>query len=256
MSRVNVLGLPVDVIGVEAASAQIDQWIALGGRGYVCCLNVHLLEEARSDENVAAAVSGAGLVVPDGAPIAWYVRRSYGIGLARLTGSDLFDRVCRDSLSTNRTHYFAGSTPSTLSLMLTEVRRRYPGILIAGASALPFSETAAESFETFAADVRKASPDIMWVGLGAPKQELWMWRLYERLDVPVLAGVGAVFDFVAGTKSRAPVWAQQRGLEWAYRALTEPRRLGRRYFFTNASFAVALTRDLIRRRTARGGVLR
>lgn len=251
MTRVDMLGVPVDAVAIEFAAAQIDEWIERGDRSYVCCLNVHLLEEARRDEKVAAALSGAGLVVPDGAPIAWYVRLARGIDLTRLSGSDLFDRVCRDSLVTGRTHYFAGSTPTTLKLMLAEVHRRYPRIIIAGASPLPFSDTADESFEGFAAEVHKAAPDIMWVGLGAPKQELWMWRLHERLDVPVLAGVGAVFDFVAGTKRRAPAWVQQSGLEWAYRALNEPRRLGRRYLLTNASFAVAVSRDLVRRRMPR-----
>lgn len=245
MSTVEVLGTRVDAIDLDATVERIEEWIEAGKREFVCFANVHVVETARRSPAVAEALAAAGLVLPDGAPVAWAASRVRGRPTERIAGSDVFDAVCRRLQG--RRHFFLGSTPLVLAALEAAVRERYPGIVVAGSYSPPYGESVTPAGEVAAA-VSAAAPDIVWVGLGAPKQELFMHRARGVLEAPVMLGVGAVFDFVSGTKPRAPVWAQRAGLEWAHRLAREPRRLGRRYIETNSRFALALARDLRKRR--------
>lgn len=246
MKRGHVLGLPVVATSRTEACDELERWIAERRREYVVLANVHVVESARRDPLLADALRHAGLVLPDGAPVAWAVARDTGTRSERVTGSDVFDELCRRSQTAGYRHFLYGSMPETLELLSSRVAQRYPGLEICGTLSPPFTPEAELRDEQLAV-IAAARPDIVWVGLGAPKQELWMRLVRERLEAPLLLGVGAVFDFASGQKARAPRLVQRLGLEWAHRLVKEPRRLAKRYVVTNTTFVVALVR------AARGG---
>ena len=239
-----VLGTPVAATSRVEACDHLERWIAERRREYIVLANVHLIETGRRDPAVAEALAHAGVVLPDGAPVAWSVRRATGSQSDRVTGSDVFEELCGRSPSNGYRHFFYGSSPQTVEALEGFVGRDYPGIEICGSLSPPFSP-AAELRADELATINEARPDIVWVGLGAPKQELWMRLARPHLEAPLLLGVGAVFDFASGSKRRAPDLLQQLGLEWAYRLAREPRRLGRRYLTTNTSFTVTTLRSLL-----------
>jgi N-acetylglucosaminyldiphosphoundecaprenol N-acetyl-beta-D-mannosaminyltransferase len=161
----------------------------------------------------------------------------------RVTGSDLFEALCSRR---RRRHFFLGSTQETLDCLTRAVANLYPQAEICGAYSPPFGPFGERECAEMVGRANSAMADIVWVGLGAPKQELWLHANRSALTAPAVIGVGAVFDFASGTKPRAPVWMQSTGLEWAHRLLTEPRRLWRRYLFTNTSFALRAAGAVIR----------
>jgi N-acetylglucosaminyldiphosphoundecaprenol N-acetyl-beta-D-mannosaminyltransferase len=161
-------------------------------------------------------------------------------------------RVIEDGRDLGVRHFLLGSTEDVLRRLEQRLARRFPGAEIVGRLSLPFVE--ADDFsgtEAAIADVRRASPHIVWLSLGCPKQELWMLRYAHELAPALLAGVGAAFDFHAGTKRRAPPWVQRAGLEWLHRLVSEPRRLASRYARTNSEFLLLAGRELLRQRHLR-----
>lgn len=239
MNEGRVLGLPVASISRAEACAELARWIAERRRSYAVLANVHVIETARRLPQVAEALAGAGLVLPDGAPVAWCVSRSTGVRSERVTGTDLLEGLCRVSAEHGYRHFFYGSTLETLEALVAALERRYPGIAIAGALAPPFVPAPALPPDDAAA-INAARPDIVWVGLGAPKQDLWMRLARPQLEAPVLVGIGAAFDFASGRKPCAPEPLRRAGLEWLFRLAHEPRRLWRRYLVTNTTFVLGL----------------
>jgi N-acetylglucosaminyldiphosphoundecaprenol N-acetyl-beta-D-mannosaminyltransferase len=252
MTEAEVLGTSVAAVALAEAADELERWIRTGTRSYACLANVHVIETARRSPEVAESLRRAGLVLADGAPVAWFARRVLGRHAARVTGSDIFEELCRRSAGTYR-HYFFGSTPETLAGLEAAVRERFPGVVVCGSHAPPFRPLSYGEQEAVVRTINEARPDIVWIGLGAPKQELWMAWARELLDAPVLAGIGAVFDFASGRKARAPRLVQRLGLEWLHRLASEPRRLARRYLVTNSSFVLGATRSLLV--DERGGVV-
>ena len=244
----DVLGTPIFVGDVASAATWIVERAPTGAGGYVCLCNVHLFVEARHDDEVRRALEGAALAFPDGWPIAWLQRRLGRRSATRVAGPDLMARAIADGRSSGVRHFLLGSSEGVLSRLEENLCRRFPGTQIAGRLSLPFFE--ADEFsgtEAAIADARRASPHIVWLSLGCPKQELWMLRYAEDLSPALVAGVGAAFDFHAGTKRRAPDWVQRAGLEWLHRLLSEPRRLASRYARTNSEFLLLAGRELLRR---------
>jgi len=242
MTLASILDL-VQSQALEDAVARAEQWIETRRQGVVCFANVHVVETARRNRGLAGALSNADLVLADGAPVAWALGRFSGRPATRVTGSDFFHALCGRGKGKYR-HLFIGSTPATLSRLTNEVVHRYPGIKIVGEIAPPFGSWSEDEGTRIIAEINAANPDVVWVGLGAPRQELWMQQARSSVSAPVIAGVGAVFDFVSGNRVRAPRWMQRVGLEWLHRLAHEPRRLGPRYLRTNASFVVAAVSSL------------
>jgi N-acetylglucosaminyldiphosphoundecaprenol N-acetyl-beta-D-mannosaminyltransferase len=244
-----LLGVPISVIDYDGTIAVMDGLIESGERGYVCAAPVHALMVAQEDPEMRAALEGATLVVPDGMPIVW---------AANLLGERLKDRVYGPELMTRysahcaergyRVWLYGGRDQGSLVQLTLTLRRRHPGIKLVGGFSPPFRPMTAEEEDELVQQVNSAKPDVLWVGIGVPKQEKWMARMRERLDVPVMCGVGAAFDFHAGRISMAPTWMQQRGLEWIYRIAQEPRRLLPRYLYTNPRFVVAFARQYLAER--------
>jgi N-acetylglucosaminyldiphosphoundecaprenol N-acetyl-beta-D-mannosaminyltransferase len=243
---VTVRGVRVDALSLDEAVARALAWIEDRRRGTVCFANVHVVETARRDDDLSAALTEAGLVLPDGAPVAWALSLKSRKRVQRVTGADFFDAFCA-STSGRARHFFIGSSQENLDDLTRRTRERFPGLNICGTLAPPFGSLAELTTPDVADRIATDRPDVVWVGLGAPKQERWMAWARERLDVPVLAGIGAVFEFRSGARRRAPRLLQTLGLEWAFRVAQEPRRLARRYATTNASFVLGVCRDALRR---------
>jgi N-acetylglucosaminyldiphosphoundecaprenol N-acetyl-beta-D-mannosaminyltransferase len=249
-----VLGVPVAMVDYAHAIAVMDQLIERDQRGYVCAAPVHALMVAQDDPEMLAALRGSTMVVPDGMPVVW---------AANLLGEQLRDRVYGPELmlrysahSAERGHrvwLYGGRDQGSLVQLALSLRRDHPGIQVVGGYSPPFRPLGADEEDTIAHQINEARPDVLWVGIGVPKQEKWMARMRDRLDVPVMCGVGAAFDFHAGRVSMAPAWMQERGLEWIYRTLQEPRRLMGRYLSTNPRFVAAFARQYMRERRRQRG---
>ena len=247
-----MLGVPVSVIDYEGTMEVMDGLVAGRERGYVCVAPVHAVMEARDDPEMLAALRGATLVVPDGMPVVW---------AANLLGERLPDRVYGPELMLrysdrcarvgHRVWLYGGRDQGSLVQLALSMRRRHPGIKVVGGYSPPFRPLTAEEEDKVAAEINAARPDVLWVGIGVPKQEKWMAHMRERLDVPVMCGVGAAFDFHAGRVSMAPRWMQERGLEWVYRTAQEPRRLLPRYLYTNPRFVAGFARQYLAERRRR-----
>lgn len=235
-SRVDVLGIPVAPIDLQLAVGQFADWIRNRERHYVCVTGVHGVVESLDDRSLAQIHRRAGLVVPDGMPLVWLSRRAGFRRCGRVYGPSLLEAACSASQRGQWSHYFYGGAPRVTPRLIERLRRRFPDLAVAGWESPPFRPpTPAEDRDT-TDRINASGADIVWVGLGTPKQERWMASRRPRLTPPILVGVGAAFDFLAGLKPQAPKWMQRNGLEWLFRTLTEPRRLGPRYLRSNPRF--------------------
>lgn len=217
---------------------------ALGAEGttaksfWLACLNPHSVRMAMADPEAKAALKSAGFLIPDGAGIVLASRILGGGIRGRITGSDVFLEVSRSlERKAGASYFFLGSTEETLALIKRKLTLEFPGIRFAGSYSPPFAEVFSEEQNLAMIDaVNQAAPDVLWVGMTAPKQEKWIYQNKDRLNVNFIAAVGAVFDFYAGKVKRSHPWFQRHGLEWLPRLLQEPRRLWRRTFISAPVF--------------------
>lgn len=250
MEAVEILGVDCAVADVASAAEAVVERAREHAGGYVCLCNVHLLMLAQREDHVRAALGGAWRAFADGSPVAWLQRRSGELGAERVAGTDLMRAVMDRGRSHDLRHLLFGSDLETLRLLRARLDAEYPGLTVAGTIAPPFA-THRELADRFLGAIEEARPHVVWCGLGAPKQELWMSVTSARLPGSLFIGVGAAFDFVAGTKTRAPAAMQRLGLEWLHRLATEPARLGRRYLVSNSRFAFAVARQHLGARASR-----
>mgnify|MGYP001065016233 FL=1 len=207
---------------------------------YICVSNVHTTVMSYENEEYRKIQNSAAMALPDGAPLSSYSRRKGYKQAQRVTGPDLMLELFAISKEKGYRHYFYGATEETLQSMKEVLERDYPGIEIAGMYAPPFRALTPQEDAQIVAKINESRPDFIWIGLGAPKQEEWMYQHMGQLQ-GVLIGVGAGFDYLAGYIKRAPRWMQRMSLEWLYRLLQDPKRLWRRYFTSNVKF-ICLTR--------------
>jgi N-acetylglucosaminyldiphosphoundecaprenol N-acetyl-beta-D-mannosaminyltransferase len=250
-ATVEVVGVPLSVIDYEQTLRWIDGMVAERRRGYVCVCNVHTVMAAREDAELRAALLTSSLNVPDGQPLVWAMN-ALGQSLRdRVYGPELMARACaRAAASGQRFYLYGGRDQDALVQLGLSLRRRFPGLKIAGAYAPPFRALTAEERMAIADDINESEADVVWVGIGVPKQEKWMAALRPHLETPVLVGVGAAFDFLAGLVPQAPPQLQKAGLEWLFRLTQEPRRLWRRYLRYNPRFVGAFARQLAQQRSS------
>jgi N-acetylglucosaminyldiphosphoundecaprenol N-acetyl-beta-D-mannosaminyltransferase len=249
-----LLGTEVAVVDYASALDRIDELISARERGFVCAVSAHGLVTAADDPELAIALSSADMCVPDGMPLVWALR-SLGESIDdRVYGPTLMERCCeRLARRGGRVWLCGGHDEEALAALRAELVRRFPGLVVAGGWVPPFRLLEETELEELAARIDADRPDVVWVGISTPRQEKLMARLRPRLYAPVMVGVGAAFDFIAGRKPQAPQWMQQRGLEWLYRTAREPRRLGRRYARVNPRFATRFARQWTRERRGRAG---
>ena len=235
----NILGYPVTSLGKGQCIDLILEWIDRNGRprNFVCA-NPHSIQIAETDKNFKDAILHADLVTPDGIGVV-LASRILGGGITdRITGSDIFLGLSEklNELGGKR-YFFLGSTDEVLCQIREKISREFPGIVIAGTYSPPFKpEFSDRDIEEMVKAVSAAKPDVLWVGMTAPKQEKWIYTNKDKLDVRFIGAIGAVFDFYVGRVKRSHPVFQRLGLEWLPRLIQEPRRLWRRNFVSNPAF--------------------
>ncbi|MGH9870465.1 MAG: WecB/TagA/CpsF family glycosyltransferase [Candidatus Polarisedimenticolia bacterium] len=256
-SSVSLGGVRLDGGSHEHIVSQILEWCASPSftTRIVTLVNAYSLASALDDPEFHEALNRADISIPDGAPVAWISRWLSGQRFERFSGPDLMHTLLtlpdRDSIK----HFVYGGSADALDRLelrynhgMATVRRR-----IVGSYAAPFRELSIEEEQAFKARLEELKPDILWVCLGTARQEKWMARMSHKLNVPVMAGVGAAVDFLSGTKPRAPRWLQRAGLEWLFRLVTEPRRLWKRYLIGNVIFLRLAVSELWQHLSTRRG---
>jgi N-acetylglucosaminyldiphosphoundecaprenol N-acetyl-beta-D-mannosaminyltransferase len=243
--RVNILGVGVSAVNIDMTLEVIEAWINHRDPHYVCVTGVHGLIESHNDSKIRRIHNQAGLVTPDGMPLVWISRLMGYSHVERVYGPDLMLTLCNVSQLMGYKHFFYGGGYGIAEKLSSNLIDRFPALRIVGWYSPPFRDLTREEEHNIVNMIKLANPDILWVGLSTPKQELWMANYVDRLHVPVLIGVGAAFDFHAGLKKQAPRWMQLSGLEWLFRFFSEPRRLWRRYLFNNPLFLMLITLQLL-----------
>lgn len=236
LTQVNLLGVNVAAIDLATTCAVIGGWLARRDRHYVCVRDVHGLMLCRGDDAYRRLHNRAGLVVPDGMPLVWAARLRGHRHAGRVSGADLMMALCRAGAADGRRHFFLGGAPGVAEKLAARLRETVPGLRIVGAVGPPIWPWPPAEDRRLVRMINDSGADVVWIGLGSPKQEQWMAANRDRLDPSVLIGVGAAFDFLAGTKRRAPLWMRRVGLEWLHRLISEPRRLWRRYLLVTPRF--------------------
>jgi len=233
---VNILGIGLRAQSMEEAVAAIAAWIEQRRATYVCVSSVNNIVESQRDPALKTIHNAAGMVTTDGMPLVWLCRKNGHKTAQRIYGPDLMLEICSASVERNWRHFLYGATPEVLERLGNNLQARFPGLVIAGSYAPPFRPLTEGEDHEITARINAAKADVIWVGLNTPKQERWMAAHLDRVSAPVMIGVGAAFDFHAGTKRQAPRWMRRHGLEWLFRLACEPRRLGRRYLVGNTVF--------------------
>jgi N-acetylglucosaminyldiphosphoundecaprenol N-acetyl-beta-D-mannosaminyltransferase len=248
---VDLLGVPIALTDYERTLDWIGAAVNHRERGYVCVCNVHTVMASREDPRLRSALLGSAMNVPDGQPLVW-AANSLGHSLtSRVYGPELMARACARAVENKQRFYlYGGRNQGALVQLALNLRQRYPGVKIVGGYSPPHRPLAVEERDAVVEEINDGGADVVWVGIGVPKQEKWMAEMRPLLEAPVLVGVGAAFDFHAGLVSQAPNWLQEAGLEWAYRLAHEPRRLWRRYLRYNPRFLGAFGRQLVRHHRA------
>src|SRR3954454_4624527 len=243
-STVPVLGVPLALVDYDETMDWMDGMIASGHKGYVVAAAVHCVMASQEDRELRDAVMGSTLTVPDGMPLVWALK-TLGHDISdRVYGPTLMASYCERAAKTGAKMYlYGGRDQAALVQSALNLRPRFPGIRIVGGYSPPFRPLDEEERDTVAEEINHSGADVVWVGIGVPKQEKWMAEMRDRLDAPLLVGVGAAFDFHADLVPQAPPWMQRSALEWTYRLAHEPRRLWRRYLRYNLRFVTGFLRQ-------------
>jgi N-acetylglucosaminyldiphosphoundecaprenol N-acetyl-beta-D-mannosaminyltransferase len=242
--RYNVLGVGVSTLRFDEVVNLVLAARAQRPARTLCLATAHGLVEAQSDPALRRCYNQSWLTTPDGMPLVWLGPR----GVERVYGPDLMLAVCDRGRAVGLRHFFYGGAPGVAATLRARLVARFPGLAVAGIHTPPFRPATAGELAELHAAIAAARPDVVWIGLGSPKQELFMAAHAPTLDTAVLIGVGAAFDFHSGRVRQAPRWIRQGGLEWLFRLATEPRRLGARYLRTNPRFILHVLAQRLRLR--------
>jgi N-acetylglucosaminyldiphosphoundecaprenol N-acetyl-beta-D-mannosaminyltransferase len=236
--RINVLGVGISAINLEVTINKIAEWIDNRKCQYVNVCTVHTIMECYRNPVLRQIINSSGMATPDGMPLVWLCGY-YGFkNASRVYGPDLMLDLCEYSVLKGYRHFFYGGNEGVADQLSTVLKNRYPGLQIVGSYSPPYRDVGYIEETSIIESINNTSPDIIWVGLGTPKQDFWVAQHREQLKAPVLIAVGAAFDFHTGRVRQAPKWLQQSGLEWLFRLLSEPRRLAYRYMVYNPLFVM------------------
>jgi N-acetylglucosaminyldiphosphoundecaprenol N-acetyl-beta-D-mannosaminyltransferase len=245
-----VLGMRVDPTSYESASQVIVDWAREKSPRYVCVANVYNVMTAHDCSEFRRATNGADLVTPDGMPLVWSLKALGHRGATRVYGPDLTQVLIARAASSGISIGFYGGTREAVQLLRNAVQFRYPRLKVDYAFSPPFRPLTPEEDEDVVREINRSEVSILFVGLGTPRQDYWMAAHKGRVR-PVMVGVGAAFDFLAGTKAQAPRWMMHAGMEWFFRLITEPRRMWKRYLTHNPRFVVLFGLQLLCARIGR-----
>jgi N-acetylglucosaminyldiphosphoundecaprenol N-acetyl-beta-D-mannosaminyltransferase len=243
-----VLGSFIDALTWDDALERIGAWARQRESRYVCACSVHSLVTASIDPAFQKIINSADMAIPDGMPVAWSLRKLGFPNQRRISGPDLMWRLCEGATASGQKVFFYGSSPRTLAQLRGKLIALLPGLKIVGMNSPPYHPHSQTEDRAIIELINSSEAAIVFVGLGCPKQERWMAQQRGEIRA-VMIGVGAAFDYHAATLKRAPPWMQQRGLEWLYRLMKEPRRLWRRYLFCNTVFLFRIAQQLMEHRT-------
>lgn len=249
--QVEVVGVPMALTTYERTLSWMDAMVASRRQGYVCVAATHTVMACQEDPELRAAVLGSSLTVPDGQPLVWAMNLLGHEQPNRVYGPTLMERHCAHAAENGtRVYLYGGRDRDALDLLGRNLLERFPGLKIVGGWSPPFRPLTDDEETSIVDEINASGADVVWVGIGVPKQEKWMAAMRPRLDAPVLVGVGAAFDFHAGLVPQAPSWVQSLGLEWLFRLVQEPRRLWKRYARYNPLFVLRFGTQLLRQRSS------
>lgn len=245
--KISILGVQVHRVNMEDSIKLFKKFISDNGKHQICVPNVYTTILMQNDEELKKIHNSCSLAIPDGMPLVW-VSKLYGKPIPeRISGSDLFQKFAEVAAQRGYKFFFLGATPETIKKMTMKMKEEYPSLKIVGIYSPPFmKEFSEEENQKMIEIINKTKPDVLWLGLTAPKQEKWIGRNLHLLEVSVAVGVGAAFDFIAGKVKRAPDWMQKIGLEWFYRLRQEPKRLWKRYLIGNTIFIWLVIKELVK----------
>lgn len=247
--RFKVLEVGISAVTLEQAVSRVLGWVSRRERTYVNVCTTGTVLECHDNLQLADIVNRAGMATPDGMPLVW-LGRAKGLDISRVYGPDLMLKLVDEGRTTGLRHYFYGATEPVLKRLCERLTERFPGLIVAGMHAPPFRALTDDEVSAAADMINRADADIVWVGLGTPRQDFWLAQFRPLIKTPVLIAVGAAFNFHAGTVRQAPRWMMRIGMEWFFRLLMEPRRLWRRYLIGNFRFVWLL---LVHQGVARKG---
>jgi len=244
--RFSILGVEISRLHLPQAVRLLLRFLESGNQGYVCCAGVHSIVEAQDDPQLMQVLNNSVLTTPDGMPTVWIGRRAFGYEeMGRVYGPDLMLSMFEATQDKDVRHYFCGGHPGVADDLREAMLRRFPNAQIVGTYSPPFHKMAPKEEEDMLLHMERARPDIIWVGLGSPKQDLFMARFIERSPAKLMFGVGAAFDFFTGKVPQAPRWIQRSGFEWLFRLCQEPERLWERYSRSNPRFVCLILGQLL-----------
>lgn len=245
IERFDVIGCKISKTTTQGAVQEILSQVRSKQGGYVCFANVHAGVTAYNNPGYLSVLNHSFLTLPDGRPIYWIGRLNGVQGIEQIPGPDFLPKLMAQKSNPPLRHYFYGGQPEALEKMIVNLKKKFPDAVLAGWESPPFRELSIDEDSQAIRRIKESKADIVWVGLGAPKQEYWMAFHQDQLKPIVLLGVGAAFDFHAGSIERAPIWMRKIGLEWLHRLVQEPNRLWRRYLVTNTLFLIYALKSLI-----------
>jgi N-acetylglucosaminyldiphosphoundecaprenol N-acetyl-beta-D-mannosaminyltransferase len=253
-ASIRILDVRIDLVDYSSAVTLVKHCISKRSMGnYICVAPVHPIMESQGDMELKEALENSILAVPDGMPVVWAIRLLGGSIRDRVYGPNLMLRTCEMAQREGYSIFLYGSKAETLEKLRKSLIGQFTDLKIAGSYSPPFRNLLPDEEAQITDEINLASPDILFVGLGVPRQEKWMLHFCPRIQVPVSLGVGAAFDFISREKKQAPPWMQKRGLEWLFRLAMEPSRLWARYLIHNPLFIYYFVRQLISFHTKRNG---
>ncbi len=244
LQRTNILGVGVSAINMQQALDQMVCWIEQRGRVYIVVAPVHTVMESQFSADYRQLLNQADMITPDGMPLVFLSRWLGQPHVRRVYGPDVMLNFSRLSADRGFRHFYYGGAEGIPDLLAETLTAKFPGLQVVGTYSPPFRPLTLEEDQAIIDMINAANPDVVWIGLGCPKQDIWMAQHRDKLNAPILIGVGAAFDFLSGQKSQAPRWMMRYSLEWLYRLLQEPRRLWRRYLLCNPLFILLVLLQL------------
>jgi N-acetylglucosaminyldiphosphoundecaprenol N-acetyl-beta-D-mannosaminyltransferase len=241
----NVFGIEVDAIDMDRAMHSVRLLLSSPEKSYICVAGVHGIMEAQRVPALALAYAHADLIIPDGMPLVWIGHAQGHASMQRVTGPDFMLQIFRRPEFAHITHYLYGGEEGVAQQLRATLAARFPGVRIVGASTPPFHELSPEEEDRFVAEIRRLRPDIIWMGISCPKQELFMARYLPRIETRMMVGVGAAFDYHTGRIHDSAEWVKRAGLQWLHRLLQDPRRLWKRYLRNNPAFIFRITCQML-----------
>lgn len=247
--KVNILNVNVNTGNKGSILNEASRLVDNNKKFYICTINAYLAVKANEDRELLKILNNAEIVIPDGMPMVWYSKLSGKPIPGRISGYEFFYDFSKIANKSNYSYFFFGGTNDmVLGGVRNRLEKEFANVEVKGLLCPPFMDTFPDEFDDYViSTINKCKPDILWVGLSAPKQEKWIYKNIDRLDIKMAFGIGAAFNFYANMVRRAPLWMQKAGLEWLFRMFAEPKRLFKKYMVNNTKFIGLVIKDFFKK---------